>query len=1612
MPESTNSSNINRAKIQLLSSTLSGLSKDELTNRDIFGRTILHILILANRYDLLKSLLKNTNVKSVLTLTDYENGWNCLHYVIFHKRLSCYKVLINHIQNLKTGSVSNSNNNVLFEMLRNKDRNKVTPLQLLDNDFKDLVWVPEYIDENDEYHLSYRFQLAKESSDVRDANSEETGKQVLDKRPIVRQKHNWSDPKRGGSDIYMFGSNKNNNLGVGDATDRSVPSKISHEWFRTRGTENQNMPANLMKPRYKMVKISKNHSIVLTYDGSLYSCGIGSRGRLGHGFKDLNNTFRFKKINFFELNEGENMDHTDKFIKDVAISSNHSVALNNDNEIYSWGLNNFNQLGYTSSIASSSNSASHKTFLEPFEGLPKEIISGDLKKNQRAIIGITVSKVHSVAYTKNELFFWGLCIGQMGIPMDTTTTLIEHKVDTITYKGFIQRSPKRVALRDEIKYVQTSETCTCIITTTNDIHIFYQYQHFKLPKIPVKGSIDKHFDLFKPTKLTQAITIEKVCLKSHQFIALLLDNGDVMSFILTPPDNGDGSSKGYKNLKYSSLWKSYDRDMKVIDIDVSNDGSIILCTRNGSAFMKTHSSQRKNSMSEVNLSIPAVKNKFKRIENLNKVIKVSCDDNFLSFGFIRDEIDLIPFELQTNDFLKDMEYLSCLSNIDFFRKQKQLLSVGHYHNSYISDYVYPQKSNSNANSSYHSIFPSQPPEDEEELDEVHSKEHDDNKSAICDILFDRYISRYDFQRNKRIKPRNTFQHTSRAEDESLLNLLKSDMLYLSHKLTENSESNKNHNCSIKFEKYPDISIKIHKEIFIKRSAFCARIFNPTDSGEFFIEEGVEGRYNPDENVLIFTNNINIKSVLIVIHFIYSNKVLNIWDDFPGGLNCPSDIKEIRQDFDKLTRLFSVTDLLGRLTKDEVYLKKVQALNHDRENGDVIIRLKDGDITCHSYILIARSAFFETVLSKRWDYQNDNGAFKVLTLDDVTAFQFEIILRHLYGYNDIEVFDCIAENLGDIPDTDEFINVLLDLIEISDELLLLQLKDLCQLGIKDFISLENVLILLTHGHYLNAPKLFMNCCWFIYNNLDAILFDPSFREIPDELLKELEKQVLFFQYCKLIDFVESCETLSQASLKHWMELQSNSLILKFLNNIKEHDEIFISDKKGFEGFDPLIDIKYSQRKLNQESFRKKKDTRSHSTTSRKNSTISNIQANLIDFRKIAATKSNENEEALDDSEDGFEVVNNKRRQNSKSDNFKSVSALNSASPTPPPSQTASRSFSGVDVQNIKPARKASVTGLSSSKPLMVNKDPHINIGLSSHSTWANNNGMSLNDKQPVLGKCLETQNKDQQNLLQKKNSKIKFGPSVRLSQKERKKIASLITPDHSSTEEVPKIVNPWSRKDSGSTIVGSSNGLDLPVLGNLGRRSSKHGDDAEKNSSPRPYDVVGLGDSSSVKSENDFSGKEQSRKLSSLPKLGNAGNHVKQGTSQNKSAYSSMALNVNNPVNKVYSTPSLTEIMIHESLKIEEAKIKETERKTLQEIQQEQQFAKWWEEEALRVQRQMSQMEINGRDQSGSSTKHNNGLNKSKKSKNTKPKHPSIQNNDSLHTLNNKPQIKYKSGTKK
>lgn len=1410
---------------QSLPATLLKLPKHDLVKRDVFGRTILHILLLCNRHDLLRHLLKNNDVKDVLVLSDYENGWNCLHYAIFHKRILCFKVLMEYLRR-ETGSYM-APNSLMYDLVRCKDRNKYTPFQLLDNDIKDLIWIPGYIDDNDRFHLTYRYVIQSEY-----ATDSPVIQQFRLRKSNIDFNHIWWDDYRGGSDLYMLGSNKNYTLGLGDTSEVTNPSRVPFEQFdiSQRGTTIRD---RLHRPRFKQVGISKNHSLVLTTDLRLYSSGIGTRrGRLDHGSDNHKNSYRFNPIAIDDLETSPLANLSIMGIVKFAISDTHSLVLASNNCVYAFGLNIFGQLGASSTMRGLNTSN------EDYEPTPVPVV-GDLKRNLDPIFGVAVSEVSSVAWSENGLFFWGLNTGQMGIPHDPTKKTVKG-----TFSGSIQHSPTRVSLRDTIKLVQATPLCTFVVTTDNNIHVFTQYQHFKLPRLPVNIASEKHFDIFTPTKLTKQPNIIKLCAKSHRLVCLVLDNGDVMSFTIDPTN-----SNMLKNIKYSTLWKSYDRDMKVVDLDVSLDGSVILCTRNGSTFIKSSQNiQRRGSVNDVRLPIPVKKNKFRKVFNINRVIKVSCDSNFTSFAYMRDDIDVLPFELPKNSVLNDLEYLSPVIDATETRKQAELLRADHTEDSW-SNHYYAHFLGVSAFINDHGA----PIGDSEDI-----------SLPDLDILQSRYHKRYSPFHKYGTHSDNMEEALDQSKAQEHLHKLLLSNLDNDQWLPLSIAKSNHSDFSIKLSKGScQHSIPIHRHLFRLRSP----IFRSFIDGDIVAEGNITGQYNEEERSLTFKSSLQLKSLLIFIHYLYTGKIVSIWDSFPIRTDCPPVVLAIKKDFFLLIGAFQMTNL--NESKAIVQLRLLTESATVSDDSDLItIVLSDGTAVCHPSLLSSRSAYFETVLSDSW-----NGS-KSLSLEGMTKRHFDVIMRHIYGVSDLNLFDEFVSETTHLHE--DFINFVMEIIEIADELLLLELKAIAQLAIKDLIDLQNALTLLKFAESSNAKKLFMACSWYIYNNLEMFLLDNSFQDLTLDVLSKLEKHILFFHHCKVADFANAKKEINPALEYNWMQENSGQFVKDFVYSMAEaHDSKFM--KAGRTSFTPLVDEKY----LPKVKASDKRRLSRKSTSARKNSALLELQEEMAKLRRSSDTKLQGNgakysESAIEEDDLDFEPVS-RRRQKSLS-RMKPVSP-SSVSPTDSPSVSAVQSLNLSSTSLSQSAARNTGAKLTSPKPSTSQSKPKTSAGPPVPTAFESQPVLG----QPILGRpVLGGKLENAQDTSTKKGTSAKFKFGQRPSQKERRMQYQVGTSSVTSAnpEETRSVSGPWkSEATSPAAQPGKNLSLEtLPILG--------------------------------------------SSSWSSDPPTSNG------------------------------RTPSLTSIMLQESLRIEEAKAS-TEKRSLQDIQQEQMFEKWWQEEAERIQRQQN-----------------------------------------------------------
>ncbi|XP_045150254.1 inhibitor of Bruton tyrosine kinase [Echinops telfairi] len=218
------------------------------TIKDAFGRNALHLISSCGKKGVLDWLIE----KGVdLLVKDKESGWTALHRSIFYGHIDCVWSLLKHGVSL---------------YIQDKDG-----LSALDLVMKDR---PTHVIFKD------------------------------------------TDP----TDVYTWGDNTNFTLGHGSQNSKHHPELV--DMFPRSGVY------------IKQVVLCKFHSVFLSQKGQVYTCGHGPGGRLGHGDEQTCLVPR--------LVEGL----SGHICSQVAAAKDHTVVLTEDGCVYTFGLNVFHQLGH------------------------------------------------------------------------------------------------------------------------------------------------------------------------------------------------------------------------------------------------------------------------------------------------------------------------------------------------------------------------------------------------------------------------------------------------------------------------------------------------------------------------------------------------------------------------------------------------------------------------------------------------------------------------------------------------------------------------------------------------------------------------------------------------------------------------------------------------------------------------------------------------------------------------------------------------------------------------------------------------------------------------------------------------------------------------------------------------------------------------------------------------------------------------------------------------------------------------------------------------------------------------------------------------------------------
>jgi alpha-tubulin suppressor-like RCC1 family protein len=597
-----------------------GWTKATLNSKDRQGLTVLHHAASStgeNAVAFASILLEHPLID--LYVQDLESGWTALHRALYFGNITIARGIMRRdasdLLNHHKGSASQGAGRI-FKV---KDKDGNGPFDLVG-----VTIAKRQLHDEDDYELA----------EISDEGASENGENETREGDDDRSRHPFSRTDIGGEEVFAWGSNKNVSLGLGNEDDRQYPERIcltrpDHLFQRFAHTLQEETlerlkahPPNtkVPEPHYitgqpndalpilvhnkpliiQNIFLAKLHTAILTKDpeSNLYISGFGPGGRLGTG--DEATRFSYVCI------EGGGL--TGQRIIDAGLGQNHTIAVSDTGDIWSWGSNDHGQLGYNIPTRSKEERGIQLTPRQLFGPLKREVI-----------IGAAASQIHSVVHTSTSLFTFGRNAGQLGL-VDSDARSLE-----------IQSTPRRVAaslFSSPITHVTAIERATICLLENYEVWIFANFGYTKM-SFPLETFsnyfIGRSSDLITRYDMVPYHIVKVAA--GGDTISALSSTGEVFTITVSQklePAPFSASTTNPSKIRGAlsqpqCIYSSRKRHMAVVDVDVSQNGSIIICTEAGSVWVREKRGPGKDNAQPSGAGQRPRGFKFRRIPGLTRV---------------------------------------------------------------------------------------------------------------------------------------------------------------------------------------------------------------------------------------------------------------------------------------------------------------------------------------------------------------------------------------------------------------------------------------------------------------------------------------------------------------------------------------------------------------------------------------------------------------------------------------------------------------------------------------------------------------------------------------------------------------------------------------------------------------------------------------------------------------------------------------------------------------------------------------------------------------------------------------------------------------------------------
>jgi alpha-tubulin suppressor-like RCC1 family protein len=988
--------------------------RSDVNARDHHGRTLLHHVASSPKptaINFARALLEAYPTLDIYA-QDWESGWTALHRALYAGNASVARALM--IRDNESDFARLGNNKFVHHqsgtLIKIKDREGYSPFDvygatITSRDIKQILSkIPRDL-END---------TASNAASHNEEEEDDGSGSFL--RVISRS----FGTDFSADEIFTFGSNKNLNLGLGDQDDRQFPERIAIQrpdhlldrFYREYQDRMEHLEMEDLlhtsdeiptvianKPmKFRNVVMSKLHTAIMTDDpeANLFMCGFGPGGRLGTG--DESTRFDFVCI------EGGGL--AGKAVVSVALGQDHSLAITDTGEIFSWGSNTFGQLGYNLPRTSNRNDV-------PIQTTPRQIFNAF--KRER-IMGAAASAIHSVVFSDSGLYTFGKNEGQLGL-VDSDARSLE-----------VQITPRRVGaslFQCPIQTVSAIDRATAVLLQNHEVWVFSQYGYSKL-SFPLEASSSFIRESFMATRYDHSVNHVVKLASGGNTISALSSSGEVFTVEVNKAENPETSTSTTNPAKIRNslasplrAWSVKKSHMAASDVDVGQDGSIIICTTSGTAWRKEKRTKRKDGSSK--------DYKFARIPGLSRAVAVRSN-SYGAYSVAQRDCDVT----------RDQVHIGRSTLWDDLLPLSPFLTPGI-----------------------------------EEIDLVLANDVTDDPIPLpAGAMIKRALI------------------LSPDIESQFLSLQTTGTIWLT---ASDSEQR----------------IPAHQFLLAGRSPVLRKALHEfRESYYSAVPDLLDIEYDKDGQTQIRFRGVDFLTVMNLVFFLYTDGILDVWHLAKTSTKNAARYRQVRNEVMRIGSQLALPTLerAARLmVEPQRSLKKdmAHAINHASffDDADVIVQLKGGSLKVHSQVICQRCPFFEALFhgrsGGRWLESRRSSEEVHVDLKHIDRSIFDFVLRYVYSDADEHLFDQVR-----VKTIDDLIDLFLDVMYVANELMIDRLSQICQNMIGRFVNTRNISYLLNSVAPIYMTEFKEAALEYICLDLETMLAN-KYLDLDDDLLGDLD-----------------------------------------------------------------------------------------------------------------------------------------------------------------------------------------------------------------------------------------------------------------------------------------------------------------------------------------------------------------------------------------------------------------------------------------------------------------------------------------------------------------------------